>query len=70
MKHEDETPAVAPPFERGVGRLEPERDQDGAPTLACRSGPEHGQRCRECGNWVRDDMTEHWFFGFKAGCAK
>lgn len=25
MKPEDETPAVAPPFERGVGRLGPER---------------------------------------------
>jgi len=25
MKPEDETPAVAPPFERGVGRLAPER---------------------------------------------
>ena len=25
MKHEETTGAVAPPFERGVGRLEPER---------------------------------------------
>jgi len=26
MKHEEATGAVAPPFERGVGRLVPERD--------------------------------------------
>ena len=31
MKHEETTSAVAPPFERGVGRLVPERDDLGAP---------------------------------------
>ncbi len=40
----------------------------GAKTVDCRNGIEHGQRCRECGTWVRDDMTNHPFFGFKAGC--
>ena len=42
----------------------------GAQTLDRRSGPENGQRCRECGTWVRDDMTDHPFFGFKAGCQR
>ncbi len=26
------------------------------------------QECRHCGNCVRDDMVDHFFFGFKAGC--
>lgn len=42
----------------------------GGKTVDCRNGSEHGQRCRECGSWVRDDMTDHPFFGFKAGCSR
>lgn len=51
------------PLERTVRRA-----CQGAKPVECRKGPEHGQRCRECGTWVRDDMTTHPFFGFKAGC--
>ena len=32
MKPEDETQAVAPPFEQGVGRLDPKRANEPAPT--------------------------------------
>jgi len=54
MKHEDETPAVAPPFERGVGRLRPKRVFVDAPqefrchwevTLADGSAA-------QCGRWI------------------
>ena len=55
--------SVGIPVDRTVRRA-----CQGAQTMDCRRGPEHGQRCRECGTWVRDDMTNHPFFGFKAGC--
>lgn len=29
---------------------------------------EHMEKCRVCGQMVRDDLTEHSFFGFKASC--
>jgi hypothetical protein len=29
---------------------------------------EHMCECQYCGIMVREDMTEHPFFGFKAGC--
>lgn len=59
------TIAGGSPVERTVRRA-----CQGAQTVECRNGPEHGQRCRECGTWVRDDMTDHPFFGFKAGCQR
>jgi len=65
----DESPgAVAGQVERSVRRPHPTRACAGATTIDCRKGGEHGQRCRECGAWVRDDMVEHQFFGFAAGC--
>lgn len=72
MKHEEATAQPAPlgQVERGVGRLHPKRACDGAPTTAVRKGAEHGQRCAECGTWVRDDMLRHPFFGFAAGCKR
>lgn len=73
MKPEDETPAVAPPFERGVGRPVPERDTDGqrgAHGCACldhdsvqcaaiRYGMDHyGEACGcLCHQWDDDDET-------------
>lgn len=39
-----------------------------APTEDVRMGHEHGQKCIHCGDWVRDDLMDHFFFGFKAGC--
>lgn len=42
MKPEDETPAVAPPFERGVGRPVPERANVGD-TVACDVRQPHAQ---------------------------
>jgi len=41
----------------------------GAATTACRmSDMGHGQACRSCGMRVRDDLLDHPFFGFRAGC--
>lgn len=40
----------------------------GAATVSCRMSTEHAQRCRHCGTKVRDDMVDHRFFGFAAGC--
>lgn len=40
----------------------------GAATASCRMSTEHAQRCRHCGTKVRDDMVDHPFFGFVAGC--
>jgi hypothetical protein len=43
MKHEDKTAAVAPPFERGVGRPVPERDDEAvklAHKMARAAGPQ------------------------------
>lgn len=40
----------------------------GEETDSVRSGCEHMQECRHCGMRVRDDMIEHPFFGFAAGC--
>lgn len=41
----------------------------GADTMPCRlSDLSHAQQCRKCGTRVRDDLVEHPFFGFVAGC--
>lgn len=40
----------------------------GAGTESCRMGVEHAQRCLFCRVKVRDDMVDHHFFGFAAGC--
>lgn len=42
---------------------------EGAATRDCRMGPEHAQQCLACGTKVRDDMVDHGFFGFRAGCS-
>jgi hypothetical protein len=43
----------------------------GAETRACRlSDMGHAQECRSCGARVRDDLVEHSFFGFAAGCQR
>jgi DnaJ-class molecular chaperone len=41
---------------------------EGAVTIPERMGPEHCQECIACGQRVRDDMTEHPFFGFTSAC--
>ncbi|CAJ4327832.1 Uncharacterised protein [Burkholderia pseudomallei] len=42
---------------------------NGAETRPCRmSDMGHGQECRSCGMRVRDDLIQHSFFGFAAGC--
>ena len=61
----DSGAAVGIPVDRTVRRA-----CQGAQTVDSRHGPEHGQRCLECGTWVRDDMTGHPFFGFRAGCQR
>lgn len=33
-------------------------------------GMEHAQKCLSCGSRVRDDLVDHKFFGFAAGCPK
>ena len=69
-----ETPAVAGPVERQVGRPVPERDHArraclGATTADVRMGCEWAQECLHCGRTVRDDMVDHLFFGFAgSGC--
>jgi hypothetical protein len=40
----------------------------GHPTLCVREMMEHMQECVVCGNAVRDDLVDHPFFGFRAGC--
>jgi hypothetical protein len=30
----------------------------------------HAQKCLGCGTRVRDDLIDHKFFGFAAGCPK
>lgn len=41
----------------------------GAETKPCRlSDMGHAQQCRSCGMRVRDDLVDHSFFGFAAGC--
>lgn len=30
----------------------------------------HAQACLSCGTRVRDDLVDHPFFGFSAGCPK
>jgi hypothetical protein len=41
----------------------------GGSTLSVRMGSEHAQECVVCGTTVRDDMTDHPFFGFaSSGC--
>lgn len=30
----------------------------------------HAQKCLSCGTRVRDDLVDHKFFGFAAGCPK
>lgn len=30
----------------------------------------HAQKCLSCGSRVRDDLVDHKFFGFAAGCPK
>lgn len=42
----------------------------GGETKSVRIGTEHGQQCKICGTKVRDDMVNHGFFGFAAGCDK
>jgi hypothetical protein len=38
-------------------------------TKPCRlSDMGHAQQCRSCGTRVRDDLVDHSFFGFAAGC--
>lgn len=51
---------------RGGGVMEHRRACDGAETVPVRSGPEYGQRCVECGSWVRDDMVDHPLFGWSS----
>ena len=40
----------------------------GGATVPVRMGCEHAQQCVVCGSKVRDDLVEHGFFGFAAGC--
>ena len=43
----------------------------GAETRACRlSDMGHAQECSSCGMRVRDDLVQHSFFGFAAGCRR
>ena len=43
----------------------------GGKTEPCRmSDMGHGQKCASCGTEVRDDLVNHGFFGFAAGCPK
>jgi hypothetical protein len=43
---------------------------NGAETESCRMGIEHAQECMHCGKKVRDDVIDHPFFGFSAGCSE
>jgi hypothetical protein len=40
----------------------------GAKTKYVRHGGEHFKECRACGDRVREDMQEHWFFGWDNSC--
>lgn len=51
-----------------MAQLTGNRACTGGLTDAVRKCGEHGQRCRRCGTWVRDDMVDHWLFGFRAHC--
>lgn len=42
----------------------------GADTIENRDRCETMRECIACGMRVRDDMTEHPFFGFAAGCSE
>ena len=63
MKPEDETPAVAPPFERGVGRLEPARADgcaQGCNGCDDRTDYEDDDAwCDRCNNDGRDPWTDY-----------
>lgn len=41
----------------------------GGLTISCCIGSEHAQKCVHCHTKVRDDMVNHRFFGFAAGCS-